>query len=75
MGIFTNYKTKQSVDMGVLYEVAYPLEGSEERLRVATTRPETLWGDVALAVHPEDRRYQVCDPNALAYSRNTMGGL
>ncbi len=43
---------------GKLYHIAYPVVGSEERLTVATTRPETLLGDAALAVHPEDRRYQ-----------------
>lgn len=32
--------------------------GSEEFLEVDTTRPETIFGDVAVAVHPEDPRYQ-----------------
>ncbi len=43
---------------GFLWEIAYPLEGSQERLVVATTRPETLLGDTAVAVHPEDERYR-----------------
>ncbi|HXT50204.1 MAG TPA: valine--tRNA ligase [Thermoanaerobaculia bacterium] len=47
---------------GKLYHVAYALaglrEGDPERLVVATTRPETMLGDVALAVHPEDERYR-----------------
>ena len=43
---------------GKLYQVAYDLEGSEERLVVATTRPETMLGDTALAVHPDDERYR-----------------
>ena len=43
---------------GKLYHVAYDVEGSDERLVVATTRPETMLGDTALAVHPEDERYR-----------------
>jgi valyl-tRNA synthetase len=41
---------------GKIYEIAYRLEGSKE-IRVATTRPETIFADVALAVNPEDKRY------------------
>jgi valyl-tRNA synthetase len=41
-----------------LYHIAYPVEGSDRRLTVATTRPETMLGDTALAVHPEDDRYR-----------------
>ncbi|HEV7519160.1 MAG TPA: valine--tRNA ligase [Thermoanaerobaculia bacterium] len=43
---------------GKLYHIAYPVEGSEERIVVATTRPETMLGDTAVAYHPEDERYQ-----------------
>jgi valyl-tRNA synthetase len=43
---------------GKLYHIAYPVEGSEERIVVATTRPETMLGDTAVAHHPEDERYQ-----------------
>jgi valyl-tRNA synthetase len=43
---------------GSIYHVAYPVEGSDERLIVATTRPETLVGDTAVAVHPDDPRYR-----------------
>ncbi len=42
---------------GKLYHVAYPVEGSGERIVVATTRPETMLGDTAVALHPEDERY------------------
>jgi valyl-tRNA synthetase len=42
---------------GHLWHIAYPVEGSDERLVVATTRPETLLGDSAVMVHPEDERY------------------
>ena len=43
---------------GKLYHVAYPVEGSDERIVVATTRPETMLGDTAVALHPEDERYR-----------------
>ncbi|NDG26700.1 MAG: valine--tRNA ligase, partial [Proteobacteria bacterium] len=44
---------------GRFWHLKYYLEGStEEFLTVATTRPETLLGDVAIAVHPDDKRYQ-----------------
>lgn len=41
-----------------LFYVRYPLEDSQEYITVATTRPETILGDTAVAVHPEDARYQ-----------------
>ncbi len=43
---------------GTLWSIAYPVEGSNEKLVVATTRPETMLGDTAVAVHPEDDRYK-----------------
>ncbi len=42
---------------GHLWSIRYPVGGSDESLVVATTRPETMLGDVAVAVHPEDERY------------------
>ena len=43
---------------GHLWYITYPVEGSEGRtLTVATTRPETMLGDTAVAVHPDDARY------------------
>ncbi len=42
---------------GFLWHIAYPLEDGSGVLTVATTRPETMLGDVALMVHPEDERY------------------
>ncbi|MCD6246326.1 valine--tRNA ligase [candidate division WOR-3 bacterium] len=47
------YKEEQ----GYLYYVKYPLKDSEEYLTVATTRPETMYGDTAVAVNPNDKRY------------------
>ena len=43
---------------GAFYHIKYMLEDSDEYLEVATTRPETLFGDTAVAVNPEDTRYQ-----------------
>lgn len=40
-----------------LYYIKYPLLNSEESITVATTRPETMLGDTAVAVHPDDERY------------------
>jgi len=42
---------------GFIWEINYPLEDGSGHLTVATTRPETLLGDTAVAVHPEDERY------------------
>ena len=43
---------------GHFYHINYPIVGSDEKLGLATTRPETMLGDTAVAVHPEDERYQ-----------------
>ena len=40
-----------------LYHVKYQIDGSDEFLTIATTRPETIMGDSAIAVHPDDPRY------------------
>ncbi len=42
---------------GSIWSIAYPITGTAERLVVATTRPETMLGDSAVAVHPEDERF------------------
>ena len=43
---------------GAFYHIKYYLENSDEYLEVATTRPETLFGDTAVAVNPDDDRYK-----------------
>lgn len=43
---------------GNLWNIRYPVENSDEVLVVATTRPETMLGDTAVAVNPEDERYK-----------------
>jgi valyl-tRNA synthetase (EC 6.1.1.9) len=45
-------------EKGKLYYIKYPLENSNDYIVVATTRPETMLGDTAVAVHPEDERYK-----------------
>ena len=42
---------------GFFYHINYPIVGTNQCLEIATTRPETLLGDVAVAVNPEDERY------------------
>lgn len=40
------------------YHLRYPIEGTDQFLELATTRPETMLGDTAVAVHPDDERYK-----------------
>ena len=42
---------------GSFWHILYPVVGTDEMLEIATTRPETMLGDTAVAVHPEDERY------------------
>ncbi|MGB5691575.1 MAG: valine--tRNA ligase [Flavobacteriaceae bacterium] len=42
---------------GLLYYISYPVEGTDEHLVVATTRPETILGDTAICIHPQDERF------------------
>lgn len=48
----------RKVEFGVLTHFKYPVEGTDEHIEVATTRPETLLGDTGVAVHPDDERYK-----------------
>ena len=41
-----------------LYYIKYPIENSEDFITIATTRPETMLGDSAVAVHPKDKRFK-----------------
>ena len=43
---------------GLLWHIQYPIENSNDYITVATTRPETMFGDMAIAVNPEDERYK-----------------
>ncbi len=43
---------------GFFWHIRYPIVGTDEYLEIATTRPETMLGDTAIAVHPDDERYK-----------------
>ena len=49
-----NYKKQEDL----LYTISYKIKNHEESINVATTRPETIFGDIALAVNPDDERYK-----------------
>ena len=53
----SDVETEHEDQAGHLYHIKYPIEGSDEFLIIATTRPETMMGDTGIAVHPEDARY------------------
>ena len=42
---------------GLLYYLNYTVEGTDEQLTIATTRPETIFGDTAICIHPDDERF------------------
>lgn len=48
----------KKVEFGVIIHFKYPIEGTDEHIEVATTRVETMLGDTAVAVHPDDERYK-----------------
>ena len=54
----SNEEVIYSEEQSAFYHLKYKLEGSEEFIDVATTRPETLFGDTAVAVNEEDERYK-----------------
>lgn len=43
---------------GKFYHINYPIDGTDRLVEIATTRPETMLGDTAVAVHPDDERYK-----------------
>ncbi|MEJ7735573.1 MAG: valine--tRNA ligase, partial [Polyangiaceae bacterium] len=55
--VLSNLEVENEPAKGELFEFAYQVEGGEGELVVATTRPETMLGDTAVAVHPSDPRY------------------
>jgi valyl-tRNA synthetase len=54
----SDLEVESEEESGQLWHIRYPLESGSDFLVVATTRPETMLGDVAVAVHPEDTRYR-----------------
>src|SRR3954470_22550110 len=55
--VLSDLEVEKLPQAGKLYYLQYPLKGSERRITVATTRPETMLGDTAVAVNPDDERY------------------
>ena len=51
-------EVKHREEAGKLYFIKYPIRGTNASITVATTRPETMLGDAAVAVHPDDIRYK-----------------
>ena len=60
-------------EFGVLTSFAYKVVGTDEEIVVATTRPETMLGDTAVAIHPDDARYTVSDSMVFIGSRSLIG--
>nr|WP_290668539.1 valine--tRNA ligase [Ardenticatena sp.] len=54
----SDLEVEYSEEEGILYFFKYRLKDSDDFIPVATTRPETILGDTAVAVHPEDERYR-----------------
>lgn len=57
----SNHRAKCSATFGILHRVAYRVAGDKDKreIIVSTTRPETVFGDTAIGVHPDDPRYAV----------------
>lgn len=53
----SDIEVEHEENQGKLYYLNYPLEDGTGKLTIATTRPETMFGDTAVAVHPEDERF------------------
>ena len=60
MTALSNIEVIHQDDKGYMYYFKYPIVDSDEYLIVATTRPETMFGDVCVVVNPNDERYQKC---------------
>lgn len=48
----------RKIEFGSIWNFKYPIDGTNETIEVATTRPETMLGDTGVAVHPSDERYK-----------------
>jgi len=55
---FADIEVEHKTEKGTLWKIAYPTLDKISEIVVATTRPETMLGDVAVAVHPSDERYK-----------------
>ena len=54
---FADIEVEYKEEQGHLWYINYPVNGTDENIVVATTRPETMLGDTAVAVNPKDKRY------------------
>ena len=55
---YADIEVDHKTEKGTLWHIAYPMMDKIGEIIVATTRPETMFGDVAVAVHPDDPRYK-----------------
>ncbi len=55
---YADIEVEHKVEKGTLWKIAYPSLDKIKEIVVATTRPETMFGDTAIAVHPDDERYK-----------------
>ena len=55
---YADIEVDHKVEKGTLWHIAYPTSDKTSEIIIATSRPETLFGDVAVAVHPDDERYK-----------------
>ena len=53
----TYFRSWGNSDVQSNYTIDYQIENSENKITIATTRPETMMGDTAVAVNPKDKRY------------------
>jgi valyl-tRNA synthetase len=54
----SDIEVEHETEQGHLWHLRYQVEGTEQYVEIATTRPETMFGDTGVAVHPEDARYK-----------------
>ena len=57
MSAISDIETEYETEQGHMWEISYPLVGEAGAIIVATTRPETMFGDTCIAVHPSDKKY------------------
>ncbi len=56
--VLSDLEVDHEEEQSSLWTIRYPIEGTDRFIEVATTRPETMLGDTAVAVHPDDERYR-----------------
>jgi len=56
--VLSDEEVEYEEEEGALYHIKYPIKGEDGYIVIATTRPETMLGDTAVAIHPSDERYK-----------------